>query len=84
MEEIVVGKVIKYYSKINIAVIKLSDNVNTGDLLHFRGIITDFEQKIDSIELDKNKIDLAKKGQEIGIKVNEKVYENDEVLRIIE
>ncbi|MFP4402871.1 MAG: hypothetical protein ACLFPJ_00790 [Candidatus Woesearchaeota archaeon] len=84
MEEILIGKVKKYYSKINIAVIKLSNKLNKNDLIHFRGFNTDFEQIIDSIEHNNKKIDFANSPIEIGIKVNKKVSENDEVLKIIE
>jgi translation initiation factor IF-2 len=51
--------------------------------IHFKGATTDFIQKIDSMQYDHQPISAAKKGQEVGIKVNEKVREGDEVLEVV-
>ena len=46
-----IGKIIHYYSHINVAVVKLSDNLKVGDKIRVKGHTTDFEQAIESIFL---------------------------------
>lgn len=79
MDKKPIGKVTHYYDKIGVAIVKFSRNVKMGENLKFKGAHTDFTHKIDSIQYDHKDIDVAKKGQEVGIKVSEKVREGDEV-----
>ncbi len=74
-----IGKVTHYYGNINVAIVKFNKNVDVGAKVHFKGAHTDFEQEIGSMQFDHKDISSAKKGQDVGIKVNEKVHENDEV-----
>ena len=71
-----IGKVSHYFSKIGVAVIELSGSLSTGDTIRIvGGEKTDFEQTIDSMEMEHEKIEKAKKGDAIGTKVKEKVRE---------
>lgn len=84
-EEKPIGQVIHYFSKIGVAVIKLSGPVSKGDTIRIvGGEDTDFEQTIDSIEMEHEKIEKAKKGDEIGLKVKEKVREGYKVFKVTE
>ena len=74
-----IGKVTHYYGHIGVAIVKFNKAVDVGVKLHFKGAHTDFEQTIDSMQFDHKDISSAKKGQDVGIKVNEKVREGDEV-----
>jgi len=80
MQEI--GKIIHYFKNINVAVIALADSLKVGDKIRIKGIETDFEQPVDSIQIDKNPIQEGKKGQEIAIKVTDKVRDNDVIYKI--
>ncbi len=53
-----------------------------GDVLHFRGATTDFEQTIESMEIDHAPVEAAEPGDEVAIKVKERVREGDEVYRV--
>ena len=79
MEEKEIGKVSSYFSHVSVAAIKLSGKLNVGDKIHIKGSTTDFEQKIDSMQIEKKDVPKAKKGDHIGIKVPEKVRPNDKV-----
>ena len=79
MEEKEIGKVSSYFSHVSVAAIKLSGKLEIGDKIHIKGSTTDFEQGIDSIQIDKKDVSKAKKGDHIGIKVSEKVRPNDKV-----
>ena len=74
-----VGKITHFFDKIGVAVVKLSAELKQGDKIRIKGASTDVEQVVDSMQIDKEKIEKAKKGQEIGLKVKDKVRVNDVV-----
>jgi len=78
-----IGKITHFFSKINVAVVELTDTLNVGDKIHIMGPTTDFEQTVDSMQIEHENVKTAKKGQSIGLKVNERVRENDTVYKIV-
>ncbi len=80
-EEKPIGKVTHYYGGLGVAIIKFNREVAVGEKAHFKGAHTDFIQEIGSMQFDHKDIKSAKKGQEVGIKVDEKVREGDQVFR---
>jgi len=77
-----VGKVTHFFSKINVAVVELSETLSIGDKIAFKGPTTDFEQTIESMQIEHVNVEKAEKGQSIGLKVNERVRENDTVYKV--
>ena len=78
-----IGKITHYFSNIKVAVIKLSAPLSIGGEIRIEGgEDTDFKQTVKSIESDHKKIKRAKKGSEVGIKVNKKVREGYKVFKI--
>lgn len=70
------GVVTHYYDKIGVAVVRLKDDLKTGDKIKVSGgLDTDFEQAVGSMEFDHERLSLAKKGKEIGLKIKKKVRE---------
>lgn len=84
MKEIKIGKVSKYFAHPEVAAIELEGAVNVGDTIHIKGHTTDFEQKIESMEIENEPIEQAKPGDSIGVKVKERVRPNDLVYKAIE
>jgi putative protease len=84
MEEKEIGKVTHYFGKLGVCVIQLSDTVKNGDKIHIKGATTDFEQHIDSIQINHKDVAEAKKGQGIGLQVREPVREHDIVYKVID
>ena len=82
MKEKEIGKISSYFSHVNVAAIKLSSKLKVGSKIHIKGTTTDFEQEVDSIQIEKKDVSEAKKGDHIGIKVSEKVRPNDKVFLI--
>lgn len=78
-DEKLVGKITHYYNGIGVGIIELSDKLKVGDTVHVKGKSTDFEQPVDSIQIEHDKIEEGKKGDVVGIKVHQKVKEGDEV-----
>lgn len=78
-----IGEVVHFFSNIKVAVIKLSASLSNGDTIHIvGGEDTDFEQLVKSMEMDHGKVEKAKKGNEIGLKVKKKVREGYRVFKI--
>jgi putative protease len=77
-----IGVITHYFGKISVAVIKLSESLNIGDKIRIVGSTTDFEQLIDSMEINKKSIEQAEPGEEIAIKVKKRVREHDIVYLI--
>ena len=83
-EEMQVGKVTHYFTKIGVAVIEVTDgSIKVGDEIHIKGHTSDFKQKVTSMQIEQDKIEMAETGQSIGMKVNEPVRANDLVYKEI-
>jgi len=74
-----VGKVFSYFTKIGVAAIEVTGNLKVGDKIRIKGATTDFEQKVDSMQVEGKNVDAAKKGDSIGIKVKDRVRPHDVV-----
>ena len=81
-EEKLIGKIIHFYTNIGVGIIELSDALNVGDKIHVKGGSTDFEQTVDSMQVEHANVQAAKAGDSIGVKLNEKVKEGDEVFKV--
>jgi len=78
-----IGKITHYFDGIGVAVIELSDTLKVGDTIHVQGgESTDFEQEVESMEMEHEKIKKAKKGKSIGLKLKEKVREGYKVYKV--
>ena len=77
-----IGKISHYFSNIGVAVIDLSDKLEAGDEIRIVGGKVDFNQKIESMEVDHKKVQKAKKGESLGIKVDQKVREGYKVYKL--
>lgn len=84
MEEKKVGQVIKYFGKIGVAAIRLSEgSLKVGDQIHIVGHTTDFTQTVESIQIENRNVQEAGPGADIGVKVKEKVREHDIVYKVL-
>lgn len=81
--EKLIGVITHYYPKIKVGVIELSDNLNVGDKIRVKGEKTDFEQIVDSIQVEHQNIENARKGEVIGIELKEAAKESDKVYKLV-
>jgi translation elongation factor EF-1alpha len=80
MEEVAIGIVEKYFGKIGVAAIRITNGeMKVGDKIHIKGHSTDFEQTVDSMQVEHTSVQKAGPGTDVGIKVKEKVHEKDTV-----
>lgn len=70
-----IGKVSHWYDKINVAVIKLTGALKKGDRVKFKRGQEEFEETIDSLQIDRAPVEAGKKGDEIAMKLSQKVKE---------
>jgi len=83
-EEEQVGVVAKFFTKPGVAAIKVTGgSIKKGDRLRFKGHTTDFTEEVTSMQVDNQPVEEAKPGDFIGLKVKERVRENDTVYRVI-
>ncbi len=82
--EVRVGKVLHYYTRLNVAVICLDIPVKLGDYLHFLGYTTDFTQPNFSMEANHRKIAISASCEEIAVQVVDYVRQGDFVYRVVE
>jgi len=79
-----VGKVIHYYDKLQVAIVELAAELSVGDKIKFvRGGEDLFEQNVDSIQIEHEKKESAKKGEVVGLKVEKELKEGAEVYSVI-
>jgi putative protease len=76
-----IGNVTNFYSKISVAVVQLSSPVNVGDKILIKGDTTNFEQAIESMQIEHQNIPRAEAGQSIGLKVKDRVRPGDVVYK---
>ena len=85
MPEEQVAVIVKFFAKPSVAALEVTNGIiNVGDVLKYKGHTTDFTEEITSMEIDNQAVVEAKVGDLIGVKVKERVRENDKVYKVVE
>ena len=85
MSEEEVGRIVKFFAKPSVAAIEMTGGtIKPGDTRKFKGHTTDFTDEGGRIEIDNQAVEEAKAGDLVGIKVAERVRENDTVYKVVE
>jgi len=74
-----IGKVIHYWTRLGVAGVELTGSLKMDDWIHFRGVTTDFQQRVTSMQLNHRFIHQAHAGQQVGILVADRVRAGDTV-----
>ncbi len=69
-----VGRVTHYYGKIGVAIVELSSTLKVGDRIKIENG-AEFEQTVDSMQVEHEQVEEAKKGDMVGLKVGQKIGE---------
>ena len=81
-EEIQIGKITHYFAKIGVAVIEITDgSIKVGDEIHIKGHTSDFRQKVSSMQIEHENVEIAEPSQSIGLKTEQSVRANDLVYK---
>jgi len=79
-----VGRIAHFFTKISVAIVELTDALAVGDQILIKGPTTNIEQKVESMQIEHENVKKARRGQSIGLKVNDNVRENDMVYKMKE
>jgi len=82
MADIKVGKITHYFDKIGVAVVEIENTLSVGDQIKIVGGEEELTQKVGSMQVEHEKIDTAKKGDTIGMKVEGTAKEGDEIYKV--
>ncbi len=79
-----IGEVIHFFSRANVAVVKLEDILVLGDEIKIKRGNSEFTQNVDSVQIDHKNVDSAKRGEEVAVKIvdSKKTKEGDKVYKI--
>ena len=71
-----IGKITHWYDKIGVAVLKMSGKLNVGDEIKIKhGEDEEFSCKVESMQIDHENVESVKKGDDVAIKLPQKVKE---------
>lgn len=82
MAEKEIGKVIHYFDKVMVAVVRLSGGLKVGDDVKFVYNENEFTQSVESMEVEHKKVKSGKKGDEVAIKLNKETHEHAVVYKV--
>ena len=71
-----IGRITHFFTKISVAVIELTTPLAVGDTIVIKGPTTDFEQPVESMQIEHNNVQRAEAGQSIGLRVAQRVRES--------
>ncbi len=84
MEEQEVGRVVDYFAKVGVAGINLTGRLTSGDIIHIHGHTTDFQQTVDSMQIEHEIVQEAKPGDSVGIRTKDRCRAHDVVYKVLE
>lgn len=76
-----VGEISHYFPKVRAAVLVCKSTVSIADAIWIKGNTTDFRQTVSSLQINRQPIERAGKGQEIGLGVLKDVRVGDKIFR---
>jgi putative protease len=80
MSETKIGTVTHYFTHLHVAAVEIADGeLHIGDTIHIKGHTSDFIQKVASMELEHESVDVAKPGDDIAISMDEYTRVHDSV-----
>ena len=83
MTETRIGTVTHYFNHLHVAGVVITDGeLHKGNTIHIKGFTSDFEQIVESMEIDHETVEVAKPGDQIGLSVIEYAREHDTVYKV--
>jgi len=83
MAEKEIGKITHYFPHVSAGVIALTDTLKVGETIHIRGAHDDITQVVDSMQVDHKPVTECKPGDQVGLKVAQKVHPHDKVFKVV-
>jgi putative protease len=84
MAEQKIGVVTHYFGKAGVVALEITEGeLHPGDTIHIKGHTSDFTQVVDSMQIERQPVEIARKGDSIGVKVSEQARVNDDVFKVV-
>jgi putative protease len=77
-----VGEITHYFTRIGVAVLDLTGSIKVGDRIAIKGMTTNFEMTVASMQIEGKNIQEAGAGDDIGMKVDDRVRQGDIVYKL--
>ncbi|MGD2200094.1 MAG: translation elongation factor-like protein [Candidatus Bathyarchaeota archaeon] len=77
-----VGEITHYFTRIGVGVVDVNGAIKIGDRIAIKGMTTNFEMTVKSMQIEGEDIEEAKAGDDIGMKVDDRVREGDIVYKL--
>ena len=83
MSEQKIGVVSHYWGNLSVAGLKITDGeLSVGDTIHIKGHTSDFTQSVESMQIENQSVEVARPGDDVGIKVIEHARDHDDVFKV--
>jgi hypothetical protein len=77
-----IGEVTQFYYRTHVAVLSLTQPICVGDKVNFLGYTTDFDQPVTSLQINHQSVETAGPGQEVAMRVDQRVRRGDKLCKI--
>ena len=78
-----IGRVTHYFPKVRATAVQIErDGFQEGDTLYFKGHTTNFKQKVESLQINHQRVSQASSGDEVGIQTKSRTREHDLVFKL--
>ncbi len=79
-----IGQVTAFFTHPSVAVVELTAPLKLGDTIYLKGHTTDFQQVVESLQLDRTPVQEANAKQAVGLKVTSRARKHDVVYKLIQ
>ena len=78
-----IGHVNGFFAHPSVAIVILTAPLNVGDVVYVKGQTTDFQQRVESMQLERQPIQQAQTGQSIGLQVSQRCRKHDVIYKLV-
>ena len=78
-----IGQIDGYFAHPSVAKVDLTAPLKIGDTIYIKGHTTDFQQIVESMQVDHQPVQEARPGQSVGLKVKDRCRKCDAVYRLV-
>ena len=77
-----IGRIDGYFAHVSVAIVELTAPLRVGERIYVKGHTSDFQQAVDSMQVDHQPVQEAAAGQSVGIKVTDRCRKHDVVYKL--
>ncbi len=81
MEEI--GRIAAFFAHPSAAIVALKAPLRVGETIYVKGHTTDFQQVVESMQVDHQPVQEAQPGQDVAVKMKDKCRKHDAIYKLV-